>query len=129
MHVGAQRSTGPVDRAAAAADSLLPLLIPLLLCLLVVDSLDFLPLFLQIPPCSQYCKICNWLGIRLELRRYFVWVKIPDNCYLSVPDAPKVFVMLMPQGAELKLHVIIIIIFIFLMSLRNKGSLTYFSNG
>ena len=43
VHVGAQRSTGPVDRAAAAADSLL-LLIPLLWILIVVDFLDFLSL-------------------------------------------------------------------------------------
>ena len=42
-HVGAQRSTGPVDRAAAAADSLLLLLLILWL-LVLVDFLDFLSL-------------------------------------------------------------------------------------
>ena len=49
VHVGARRSTGPVDRAvAAAADSLLLLLI--LWLLVLVDFLDFLAtssLFLQ----------------------------------------------------------------------------------
>jgi len=48
VHVGAQQSTGPVDRAAAAADDdsllLLMLLIPLLWILVVVDFLDFLSL-------------------------------------------------------------------------------------
>ena len=47
VHVGAQRSTGPVDRAAAAAaDSLLLLLNPLL-WLLVVDFLS-LPTILHL---------------------------------------------------------------------------------
>ena len=42
MHVGARRSTGPVDRAAAvAADSLLLLILWLLV---LVDFLDFLSL-------------------------------------------------------------------------------------
>ena len=43
VHVGAQRSTGPVDRAAAAAaDSLLLLL--MIPCLVFVDFLNFLSL-------------------------------------------------------------------------------------
>ena len=45
VHVGAQRSTGPVDRAAVADSPLLLLMmIPLLWLFIVVDFLDFLSL-------------------------------------------------------------------------------------
>ena len=98
VHVGAQRSASPVDRAAAATatDSLLLLLIPLLWLLVV----DFLPLFLykahiNIIPLSMLIgptrpnidllikgKVlihlrCN-IRIYTHLLKYTVCVMVPD---------------------------------------------------